>query len=379
MANQRFKRLHGVVFIFTLLSACAGESDPPVVQTRSYSLAEVGAELGFEKYLAITPVTETTLGNITAFTYDNRGPARCRFGTPYVVSVRKGTSPNVMLYLQGGGACWSEDTCYIHPIATDHAEPLSAADASRGVFSSADGNPFKNWSVVFAAYCDGSMWMGDADVVYGSQSIAHHGLANATAAVALLKSEFPSPAKLVVAGSSAGGYGTLAGYIVARTVFPHTKMYVLNDSGPWVLNRDNPDMTEGILAKWNFWNAEAFMAPACAACRIDLFRIASWAMTEDPDTRWGLFSYDRDFVIAELYMKYGNHFADVLHGTIDFLEPRHPGQFHAFVASGSSHTLLMTDAVFEKTFDDDKLSDWIGLMISDSAAWASVNPRERPQ
>ena len=40
-----------------------------------------------------------------------RGDTRCAFDTPFEFWVREGDPARLFIYLQGGGACWSLDSC----------------------------------------------------------------------------------------------------------------------------------------------------------------------------------------------------------------------------------------------------------------------------
>lgn len=240
------------------------------------------------------------------------------------------------------------------------------------MFADRDDNPFHRWNVVFAGYCDGSLWMGDGDTTYGDVKISHHGLANAAAAAALVKRLFPAAPKVVVAGSSAGGYGTLAGYLAARAAMPGAKLYVVNDSGPWRFNPANPEMTAAVQARWNLLASPAFDPPACQDCRVEMHRIADWAMGQDPATRWGIFSFDRDTVIADIYMKFGTDYPLILTETLDFLRARHPGQFQAYVLEGFGHTRFGSDDLYTTRRDGVGLAEWLDAMVDDRDTWESV-------
>lgn len=363
---------HALLLAFMMVEGGCTDPGSPKPAAEDPALADVAAELGLSPYLSVYPESVTAEGGIETHVYDPAGPARCLHGTPFKVSIRRGTSPNVLLYLQGGGACWDEETCFTAPLTREFAESFTESSEDEGVFADAEANPFRDWSVVFAPYCDGSLWMGDNDATYGSRVAYHHGMANAAAAVALLAREFKAPGKVVVAGSSAGGFGTLMGYVAARTAMPEAKLYVLNDSGPWRFNEAQAAMVEGIAASWRPFEVSAFTPPACTTCRTELYRIADWAMRQDRATRWGLISFDRDVVIADIYMKFGPAFPTILTETIGFLAERNPGQFQAYVIEGFDHTRLGTNALYDVERNGIPLAAWIGSMLDDREDWVSV-------
>ena len=55
--------------------------------------------------------------------------------------------------------------------------------------------------------------------MYAGTPTYPHGLYNLSAAVSLLQREVPAPDRIVVSGSSAGGFGTYTGYGVTRVAF----------------------------------------------------------------------------------------------------------------------------------------------------------------
>ena len=88
-------------------------------------------------------------------------------------------------------------------------------------------------------YCTGDVHIGNRDATYvdatGAQpplAWKHAGYRNTTAAIQWAHAQFPSVAKLLVTGFSAGGTATAAGYYFARRGINPTRGYYLDDSGP---------------------------------------------------------------------------------------------------------------------------------------------------
>ena len=67
-----------------------------------------------------------------------------------------------------------------------------------------------------------------------------------------MRERFPNPSRIVIAGSSAGGYGTFAAYAVTRVAYPTSPIIVFNDSGPGVQNFDASDDVQSRVANWDF-------------------------------------------------------------------------------------------------------------------------------
>jgi hypothetical protein len=357
-------KTHRIATLLVAAALGAGCAADATEDSRPSLLARLKA-IGLDRHMGIAPAKTTVMGAYTVYEFDPKTAARCLEGTPFYVTVSKGTSANVMLYLQGGGGCWNYDSCYDAKTAQTTSSPMTTETG--GIFNrAAANNPLKDYNVVFASYCDGSVWSGDADQVYNGRTTYHHGLANVSAAITLLKKEFPNPAKLVVAGSSAGGYGTLVGSLATRSQFPTTPLYVLNDAGPWLLNPDNHNMTDN--AKKN-WGVTQLFPPECPKCQEQMYYIAEWAMNRDAHSRWGLFSFDNDLTIGTMYLQYGGRFTQVLLDETDGMVARHPGQFSGYFLHGITHTILWNDDALTAEKDGVSLMTWIDQMVNDSPAW----------
>lgn len=178
--------------------------------------------------------------------------AVCGNGSPYKFFVnRTPNTSNMLIYMEGGGACWDYETCTggsrlgarnpdgIPDDYLDIANPESAL-VSPFVFRL---NPFTRiktqlWNIVYLPYCTGDLYAGDRVALYdsedGSDSIVwhHNGLRNVRAVLAWLKDNLPRPGQAMFTGCSAGGGGTLANYAHLREDLGPNRSFMLNDSGP---------------------------------------------------------------------------------------------------------------------------------------------------
>ena len=205
-------------------------TDDPVLQT-------LGA-LGINAYENINPVSaspDALYPEWTKYSFDVND-CKCISGAEYSVYEKKSAiSNNVIFYLQGGGACWpGQDFC---------TKEVGSPGDSSGMYSSNEDNPLKNWNVVYVPYCDGSIHMGDAS----SDDAFYWGFRNTSAAVNVLKEQYPSPDKILIAGCSAGGYGSFISYMLIRYHFPNIPLYIYNESGPGIWNPDDPDTLSLVL------------------------------------------------------------------------------------------------------------------------------------
>ena len=144
------------------------------------------------------------------------GRTRCAFDTPFEFWVRPGNPSRVLIYLQGGGACWSLESCAPgKDIAFDAAiDSTDHRQRRDGIFDRDDAaNPFRDHTAIFVPYCTGDLHLGSRTVRYGSApgdsargvTVHHAGFRNVTAVLDYLTAQRTNPRLVTVVGASAGG------------------------------------------------------------------------------------------------------------------------------------------------------------------------------
>src|ERR1700683_4943900 len=73
----------------------------------------------------------------------------------------------------------------------------------------AAANPFKDYSYVYVPYCTGDNFAGANVVQYGGMTAMHVGFRNVSAFLSRIVPTFPAATHVVLAGSSAGGFGAI--------------------------------------------------------------------------------------------------------------------------------------------------------------------------
>ncbi len=326
--------------------------------------------MGVDKYIGLEPTLETTQtidgSTWEVYSYDPSSPARCFNGSPYIVSLHRGDPQKVLLYLEGGGACWDYTTCYSEKLAKSGANPA----IPMGMLDPTNpANPFKNYSIIYASYCDASVWSGDNDVDFtgATETTYFHGLANLSAAVTLMKQDYINPSTIVVAGSSAGGYGTFMGYFVTRTQYPFTTLNVINDSGVGLFNPQESSLFQHILATWNL---SRIIPSDCPKCSQQMSYLADWALDNDPDVNFGFFSYYNDMVIGSVFLQMSTaDFKSLLLSVTGAIHAAHPTHFERFFVDGDIHTVLELPAYYTMQVSGTTISQWTADMITDTADW----------
>ncbi|MFT3913895.1 MAG: pectin acetylesterase-family hydrolase [Anaeromyxobacteraceae bacterium] len=307
----------------------------------------------------------------------------CGDGSPTGVAVSRGEGDGLLVFLDGGGACWDALTCF-------GAGATLPALVSRGPFGAAQadarlrdvpgsildrdlpGNPFARFTLVFVPYCTGDVHAGDASQDYPGAPgrMQHRGRANVRRAVAALRPLFSSPAGVVLAGASAGGYGALVNHPAVRDAWPSASGTLVDDSGPPLVGSD---LSPAIVASWVLaWRLDEAVTPICGeGCLLDLSGILPALSRRYPADRLALLSSTQDEVIRGYTLLGPAGFERALDRLVrDVIAPLPNAA--AFRVEGSRHTMLGHPADF--TEGGVPLLEWLGRATGRSPGWASEGP-----
>ncbi|MFT4571451.1 MAG: hypothetical protein ACI8TX_000064 [Hyphomicrobiaceae bacterium] len=180
--------------------------------------------------------------------------------TPWKMWARKGTVNNLLVYYQGGGACWNNITCGANQCdltvgAGD--DPNNFGDGEGlGLFDITDPeNPFADWHMVFVPYCSCDVHWGNKRAIYPglitpAPVVEHRGRINASFAEKYAREHFVNPDQIMVAGSSAGGLGAMFNSLWLHEAFPSSQMLTLGDAAAGVSSeafRETDILNWGVL------------------------------------------------------------------------------------------------------------------------------------
>jgi hypothetical protein len=337
------------------------------------------SDAGVDKYLGqFTPMSSTDVGDgWTKHTFDTdggNGPI-CIAGTPYSVFTNAGNTDKLLVMLQGGGACW-QDFYFCNILASDQEPPFPPV----GIwdFDSKD-NPFRNHSIVYMPYCDGSVFGGDNDVVDANFPFGpvrfHRGLRNVSAGMDVAKATFPDARRITVAGSSAGGVGAVAFTpFLARFLYGNNpKLTVFNDAGPIAVNLA---AVGDILARASDWQFGQFYPASCTACSVlgQQTAIVEWRLDNDQTIREAFYETDGD-AVNRFFSKVptqAQYRALILteHGA---LNAAHPDRYKRFIVSGDdSHTALQSPLFYSQVADGVPLNEWTEDFFRAKPFWVDI-------
>ena len=162
----------------------------------------------------------------------------CADGSDYKYMTWAGDPEKVVIFLQGGGACFTAETCeiggpaqsYSHDIVAD----LRAAQSggwNRGLFDFDNPeNPVGDWTVIYLPYCTGDVFLGTRAHTYRDDVVVNHtGNTNARKGVDHLIANHPDVTDVFVTGSSAGAVPSplMAGLVAEH--YPDADVAALGD------------------------------------------------------------------------------------------------------------------------------------------------------
>ncbi len=338
---------------------------------------------------APTDVTAGAAAPVGAGAWEQHAPGgdcRCGDGSEFSFWSRAADPDKVMLYFQGGGACFSLETCDPDdPTYTLVADGSQATSSNRGVFALDNpDNPFRDWSMVFVPYCTGDVHLGDNTTTYGpGVTVNHVGYVNGEAALDYLVDAFPDAAEVFVTGSSAGGVPAPLFGGLASDALPDAEITVLSDaSGAYP---DNPPVNEAIGALWGtFANVPDWPESEGIEPRDwSIPGLFVQAGRHDPDLRFARYDNAYDEVQQTFSSLAGLSDGDLL----DIIRANEAGIEEAgvpvasYIAPGTDHTILGYDGMYDLEVDGVSFLDWLndyiaGADVADVACTDCENPAD---
>ncbi len=355
-----------------------------------------------QAFQSIVPANEVVYGKETL-------TPRCVDNDPYMFWARKGTTNNVLMYYQGGGACWNNASCYSVPgtppgtckrTATLNDNP----DLAGTGFADYDNpnNPFADWSVVFVSYCTCDVHWGENTENYGGGNIGrHYGRINAAVAEKFAREHFVDPDKVFVTGSSAGSYGAIMNsYWLMKEVWPNADFAVLGDAGVGVITQD-------FISSYfdQAWNVSANFPTDLPGVtppidNLSLVDLIDGLSQRFPNARFANYdaSYDggggsqcnfyqvmnNPSPPGNFITEWGNWWEGACEWNRcmrDFKQENaeRSDNYHLFNGAGTRHTMFGSDKVYTEVKSTNAagtgvtIADWVQAMIDDTAGFEDVD------
>lgn len=357
-----------VVFVLPLACSDGGSTTDTVAPTAAPTTAAAPTTEALAPTTTVAPIVDEWEEIVAP------ADCMCSDGSEFSFFVREANPAKVMFFFQGGGACFSVETC-------DPADPSYSTtvrgpgDLAKGEgifdFDNAD-NPFADFSVVFVPYCTGDLHLGSAVHDYGPNAagtdviVHHNGFVNGTTALATLVEMFPDAAEIVVAGESAGSAPTPLYAALVHDQLPDARITVIADgSGAYP---DLPALNAGIGALWGTLESlpdwpEAADVTSETWSLPGLFVLAGAHAPEITFAR-------HDYAFDEVQVFFGNlagFDANELVTLIDQNETQIEASgvtLYSYISPGYSHTVLGGAQFYAETLNGTSLRDWVAALVA---------------
>ena len=351
------------------LAACGSDEPAANPTTDPNAFLNELAAVGLFNYLGkFSPSSEEVVGDMTEYWFDvtPEGP-QCFRGGRYGLSTRAQGSDNLVIYLAGGGACWTNfDYCTQELMSVAPGQPAGVIDPSDTT------GPTRAWNHAYVPYCDGSISSATGEWLRTGSTSASK---NLSAALDTIKADFPNPKRVLLAGSSAGGFGTIWATGIVRKLYPAAELMVFNDAGVGISKPDEPEFRKFLEAEWG---AEDRMPASCSDCETSAHTLplVAWGLEHDTSLVNGVFSSYADTVIAGTFLGYAANpsiFTDALLAETGKIHQRFPDRYRRFFIEGGQHTTLGRTAWVSTQKNGVTVKAWTTAMLGhDDAAWMDM-------
>ena len=308
------------------------------------------------------------------------GDTVCSDGSPYQFFVRPGASDKLMVFFQGGGACWTGGSCDpdLEPTYRINLQEVDPQQYNGIFVAGHPENPLSDHSVVFAPYCTADVHIGDAVANYEAPemeehfshpvTIQHRGYINADAVLEWTFAHFFTPSGIFVTGSSAGSISSPYYAMRIGEHYPDARIAQLGDgSGGYRLNgqesrpqdkwgtldrlRQLPELES--LASEDFTYETLFIA---AANRHPDIMFAQYDTAEDVTQKRFLAIEDAE--PASLLVNIQANQADIR---------KEVSNFRSYIAGGDLHTILGRPEFYSYQVNGTSLRDWVAALVNGEA------------
>jgi hypothetical protein len=361
VTGRRFQSV-ALLLVLAALAAtaggCAGNDDDEPGAGATTSRAATAAP-GDQKWKKVVP----------------GGDCECADGSQFAFWERRADPSKVVLFLDGGGACYDAKTCAFTGLGAGGDENYDwgiygedpASEGGIFNFARAD-NPFRDYSFVYVPACTGDAHLGDVTRKYSPRlTVEHNGFVNGTAALNHLAESYPDAAQVVVVGKTVGSVAAPIYGGLASDLLPDAQVTVFGGQSGQI--PDDPDLNAEILGER--WGAYANMP--------------DWEVNEGLTARdWGpprfwiqAGLHDPDIVLARFDYAYDRQAAggaqvtgvDQSHqlAVIDANEAaiEEAGVvLHSYTAPGDGHGVFEWPRFYELEVNGERLVDWVDRLIA---------------
>lgn len=299
----------------------------------------------------------------------------CAHDSSYAFFVHQGDDRRLVIFLNGGGACWNNINCDLRARPTYHPgmDSTDMPDQHDGIFDlSNPRNPVRGYTIVFIPYCTADVFLGARTVSYTGTAtdaspyqfeVRHRGRANADQAVDWVYAHYPALELVFVAGSSAGAIPSP--FYAARFArhYPEARVVQLGDGAGGYRAPRIP----GILA---LWGATTLLRSDTGYRGVDSASLTFETLYEvaartTPQVTFAQYNTAADAVQLSFLAMLGVQdvkLASLLAANLADIRQANPA-LHTYTAPGSLHTILRRPEFYALSVDGIAIRDWVADLL----------------
>lgn len=304
------------------------------------------------------------------------GETICARGDEFSFFYREGNASEVVVDFVGGGACWSHKTCKKDSVyfvdSVDYVLNRIALNDISGIYDhNNDKNPVKDWSHVVIPYCTGDIHWGDNVHTYTKENaepvtIYHKGAVNAQVVLDWTLNKY-NPERLLVTGTSAGGYASLYWLPYIKEQAPNARIVQFSDGAAGVIM---PDTFKETMAAWKGQEHAPDWIPSLDPRNVNWQDLTIVDLYTEigryyPTVTFSQFNTKFDTVQMIFYDAMGGNPFDWVGQALASLETiaRNLDNFQYFHAAGQFHTIIPEANFYTLAVNEVLLVDWLRTML----------------
>jgi Pectinacetylesterase len=303
------------------------------------------------------------------------GDCECADGSEFAFWERRADPTKVVLFLDGGGACYDAESCAFTGLDTGgeaaYDWSIYGEDPATegGIFDfTRPGNPFGDYSFLYVPSCTGDVHLGDVTREYSPKlTVEHNGFVNGMAALSYLAEHYPDADQVVVVGKSDGSIAApVYGGLVAD-LLPDAQVIVFGGQSGHI--PDDPDLNAEILSElWGAYDNMPDWEVNEGLTTRDWGPPRFWiqAGLHNPEVVLARFDYAYDQEAAQSAESLGLDPSELL-AVIDANEAAIEDAgvvLHSYTAPGDEHGLFEWDKFYEIEVNGVKLVDWVDALLA---------------
>lgn len=291
--------------------------------------------------------------------------AVCAQGDPYAFFARPADPDRLLIYFQGGGACWDRATCGAYGPYDKTVTDVESEVGASGIFDFTDPrNPVAGYTMVVVSYCTGDVHTGSRTETFAGDppmTIGFHGYDNASAVLDWTFANYPGAQQVFVTGTSAGAYGAAFNAGRIFDAYPAAAQYVLGDAGAGITPED--------WLGFDQWGTFDLLPGGQAISGNINSAVYNMVLSDHPEARAAQYTSVADTVQKLFYTLMGGRNQDwtpAMRAEMNTLNQQ--ARYTSYIAPGASHGILPGPIFYDTLADGVNFRDWLANWLAGEPA-----------